>query len=178
MALADKYSEDEIFLLTNTPSMIGTAIAMSESSGIFGTLKESWSNAKSVLSGLKEYPDNELIQNILPNMGAGPKEGAWDRAKNYREKSVGRMKEKGVDSKEKFLEQCLQDCQQVKSLLEEKAAPTEASEYKEWAMSVAEKVAMSAKEGGFLGFGGERVSAGEKEMLHKIASALGTETKL
>ena len=39
-------------------------------------------------------------------------------------------------------------------------------------LAVAEKVANAAKEGGFLGFGGERVSAGEKALIDNIKSAL------
>ena len=37
---------------------------------------------------------------------------------------------------------------------------------------VAEKVANAAKEGGFFGFGGERVSAGEKAFLDELNTAL------
>jgi hypothetical protein len=43
-------------------------------------------------------------------------------------------------------------------------------------MSIAEKVAMSATEGGFLGFGGERLSANEKQLLDELSLALGTKT--
>jgi hypothetical protein len=42
-------------------------------------------------------------------------------------------------------------------------------------MSVARAAADAAKEGGFMGFGAERVSAGEREMLDRLASALGVD---
>jgi hypothetical protein len=54
-----------------------------------------------------------------------------------------------------------------------KASAAEAEEYRQWAMSVAEKVANAATEGGFLGFGGERVTAAEKSLIDDIRKSLG-----
>ena len=39
--------------------------------------------------------------------------------------------------------------------------------------ALARRVAEAAKEGSFLGFGGERVSEGERQMLAKLDGALG-----
>ena len=52
----------------------------------------------------------------------------------------------------------VEKCQEVAALLEQKSTPSEAAEFKAWAVAVGEKVAGAAKEGGFLGIGGERVS--------------------
>ena len=70
----------------------------------------------------------------------------------------------------------LDDSREVARLLSQKAGTEEASEYKAWAMSVAENVARAAREGGFLGFGGEQVSAGEKALFAELARALETES--
>ena len=40
-------------------------------------------------------------------------------------------------------------------------------------MSVAEKVAKASSEGGFLGFGGEQVTAAEKQLIEEVRKALG-----
>ena len=53
------------------------------------------------------------------------------------------------------------DARAVAALLAAKSSEQEAAEYKKWAMSVAEKVAMAAREGGFLGFGIEPSAAAE-----------------
>ena len=45
-------------------------------------------------------------------------------------------------------------------------------------MHIAEKVANAAKEGGFLGIGGTRVSEGEIEAFAQIADALGIQANL
>ncbi len=175
MSIFDRFSEEELFLLSTTPSLIGSSMAFAEGSGL-GTVKEMFSNAKSVMAGIKIYPDNQIIQAILPNL-EDHKE-AMTQAKEYRQKAVDRMKQLGVNSHEKMRELLIQDCREVSQLLAEKAAVTEANEYKEWAMSVAENVAKAAKEGGFLGIGGVQISHAEVELFNQIASALGTSTQL
>jgi hypothetical protein len=50
---------------------------------------------------------------------------------------------------------------------------TEADAYKQWIMVAAQKVAEAAKEGGFLGFGGTRVSSDEQAALTELSGALG-----
>ena len=98
------------------------------------------------------------------------------KAKALREQTVARLKDKGIDSQEKIRALLLDDSRDIANLLKEKASAGEAAEYKAWAMSVAENVAKAAKEGGFLGFGGEQVSAGEKTLFAELASTLGTDS--
>ena len=52
-------------------------------------------------------------------------------------------------------------------------APAEADSFKAWIGAIAETVAEAGKEGGFLGFGGEKVSAAERKTLADIDTALG-----
>ena len=62
---------------------------------------------------------------------------------------------------------------QAAQILDEKATPEEAAEIKAWLYDVSVKAANAAKEGGFLGFGGEKVSENEKVALQEIAGQLG-----
>ena len=52
------------------------------------------------------------------------------------------------------------------------AGAEQAAQYREWALSVAEKVAMASTEGGFLGFGGTRLSDAEKALIEQLKTAL------
>lgn len=167
------YSEDELHLLAGVPHMIGSAMAMAGKSGFIGTGKEMFASAKSVLAGVKDYPANGLIKQVLPNVedGAG---AAMGEAKKTREWLAQRMKDKGVASRENMRMLALEDCRSVAALIDAKALPTEAAEYKQWALSIAEKVAMAASEGGFLGFGGEQFSEPEQKFLAEVETALGT----
>lgn len=175
MTVETRFSEQEQLLLTSTPSLIGSAMAFAEGSGL-GTIKELFANAKTFIGGAKVFPDNEIIVGILPNLE--DRKEAMAKAKDFREKSMERLKEMGIDSHEKLQQQLIADCEAVTTLLGEKATEQEATEYKEWAMSVAENVAKAAKEGGFLGIGGERISAGEKQAFADISQALGAPSQL
>lgn len=173
MSLETRFTEDEIFLLSNTPTMIGTVMAFAEGSGL-GVIKEMMASSRTYINGVKEYPDNEIITGILPAVG-NLKE-AMGKASALREKSMARLKEREIQSSEMLHTQVIEDSKAVAELLAEKATPKEAVEYKEWSMQIAENVAKAAKEGGFLGFGGTRVSEGEKKAFAEIAEALGTTT--
>lgn len=62
-------------------------------------------------------------------------------------------------------------CLQAVRLVAERA-PAEAPAFKQWLIEVARTAAASTREGGFLGFGGERISAAEESILHELETAL------
>jgi hypothetical protein len=66
--MASNYTEDELYLIASLPHTIGAAMAFVGHSGLFGTGKEMFVSATSILNGVKEYPSNALIQAILPNL--------------------------------------------------------------------------------------------------------------
>jgi len=175
MSIDTRLTEEEQFILTNTPYIVGAAMVFSGGSGL-GTIKELYSNAKAFLEGAKKFPDNEIIAGILPNMEDWKE--VREQSKKFQEKSKAIFKEKGINSPEEMQKYALEEVAKVSKLLEEKATAQEMKEYKEWMLSIAESVAKAAKEGGFLGFGGERISGGEKEFYAKIASELGMDTRL
>jgi hypothetical protein len=53
-----------------------------------------------------------------------------------------------------------------------KATPDEAEAFRRWLLVAAQAAADAGKEGGFMGFGGEQVSAGEQRMLDQVRAAL------
>ena len=52
-------------------------------------------------------------------------------------------------------------------------APGDAAGFRDWLKAIAARVAEAGSEGGFLGFGGEKVTAAETATLDRIATALG-----
>ena len=80
--MAISYTEDELNLLASFPQMIGAAMAFAGSSGLFGTGKEMFVSAQSVLAGVKDYPKNELIQAVLPNL-QGDRNKAMEKMKSF-----------------------------------------------------------------------------------------------
>ncbi len=174
MSIRDDFSEDEWFLLSSTPAMIGAAMSSAAPSGVIGTVKEMTAGMRGTVQGLNDYPDSELITTLLE------KAQNWDEAKDkmqdYREKAKARLDGASIKSREELQEHVLKDCAAAAKLVDEKCSADDARIYKEWSVKIANKVAEAAKEGGILGFGGERVSAEESALIGKIEAALGAPT--
>lgn len=174
MSIQDQFTEDEWFLLSATPAMIGAAMSSAASSGVIGTVKELSSSMRSTVAALKDYPASELIQALLK------KAENWDEAKekmsDYRSRSKEKLESGNVKTREELHAQVLNDCKTAAQLVDEKCSASDAKIYKEWSLKVANNVAQAASENGFLGFGGEKVSPEEAEMLGKIEAALGVKS--
>ena len=61
----------------------------------------------------------------------------------------------------------------MQGIVAAKATPEESSAFGAWLVTTAQAAADAAKEGGFMGFGAEQVSQGEKDMLDQVRSAVG-----
>ena len=72
-------------------------------------------------------------------------------------------------------EQVLEELREVGRILHDKADPAETRAFGRWLLEAAQAAADAAKEGGFLGFGAERVSAGEQAMLNRLRDAFETD---
>ena len=77
------------------------------------------------------------------------------------------------DFKPRGGQQVLEELKAVNQLLTAKATPGEAEAFRGWLLAAAQAAANAGKEGGFMGFGAERVSAGERQMLDQVRAALG-----
>jgi len=171
VGVKDQFSEDEWFLLSSTPAMIGAAMSGAAPSGMIGTIKEMTASMRASVQGLSDYPDSELIAALLE------KAANWDEAKekmnDYREKAKSRIDSAAIQSREELQSLVLDECKAAAKLVDTKCSADDAKNYKEWAVKIANKVATAAKEGGILGFGGERLSSEESELIAKIEAALG-----
>jgi hypothetical protein len=65
----------------------------------------------------------------------------------------------------------LETLRQTSALLDAKS-PGDAGGFKAWLRGISESVANAAREGGFMGFGGVRVSDAEKATLDEVSMAL------
>ena len=171
--MALNLTDDELQLLAALPQSIGSAVAFAGRSGLFGTGKEMFASGQALMAGVKDYPGNELIQAIVPDPNAADKSAELEQARKTRDWAMARMKAKGITSAEKLTAQTLQDAREAAQLLDTKVDPAQAAQYRQWALGVADKVAMASTEGGFLGFGGTRLSDDEKKIIAELRTALG-----
>ncbi len=175
MTFEQRFNEEEQVMLSSLPTLIGSVMSLSEGSGL-GTVKELISSAQSVMSGAKDFPSNEIITGVLPNMTN--RDEAMSKAKDLKTKLQSQLKTHEIDSKDELRQYVIDTCKKVNEVLAGKANQTEADEYKKWTLNVAENVAKSASEGGFMGFGGTQISHDEKELFEDISTALNVQRSL
>ena len=155
------YDPEQWQLLLDVPPLVGTAVMVAGKSGL-GTMKEAFAIASGVMAAKDGYENNELIQALV--------EGRLkDKDRSSVEQNAVEIRSK---SPEELIDLTIQKCEEVAELLQSKSNADESAEYKAWAMSVADKVANAAKEGGFLGIGGERVSEAERDVIQRVSTAL------
>jgi len=165
MQKLENYTESEWEIISSMPQLVGVAMAGAGSSGLVGSTKEMFASARGMMSARKEYEGNAVIQSILPN-GTDPKAAMAD-AKIQRDIVMGRLKSNGIKSSEDLQSFILKDCGDAIQILEQKESAEVVDGYKRMVLELAEKVANAAKEGDFLGFGGERFSEKEQELFAK-----------
>jgi hypothetical protein len=141
--------------------LAGFAVTASDPSGLVGLFRESaasgWSMkaakepagtlASEVVAAYENAEDRGNIKGALREIVRGKKPAEATAAAIARLGEAARI----VDAK----------------------APAEADAFKAWISATAQAVAEAGTEGGFLGFGGEKVSAAERKTLADIDTALG-----
>jgi hypothetical protein len=70
-------------------------------------------------------------------------------------------------------QQVLEELRGVNELVTAKATSQEVDAFGRWLVAAAQAAADAAKEGGFMGFGAEQVSAGERRMLDQVRAVPG-----
>ena len=162
MSTKADYTPDQWQLLLDIPPMVGTAVMVAGKSGL-GSLKEAFALARGVLGAKTGYEENELVQSLVQ---ARLQDGERSQIEVLAENPY-----RGLEPAE-LAAAVTEKCIQVRQLLAEKASAEEAAGYQQWSIDVGEKVAHAAKEGGFLGIGGERVSQAERDVLDQVKAAL------
>jgi hypothetical protein len=139
--------------------MASTTDFTSSPSGPFGVVKEMFAAGK-ILAEAKAGSQNPLVSALVAELATS--EG----------RELAQPKEASGKKAEELLALAVDHLKQVRALLEAKAG-ADADDFKRWLATLGERVAQAATEGGFLGFGGTRVTDKEASALTDIRSALG-----
>jgi hypothetical protein len=146
--------------VVGAPMLAGIAVTAAEPGGLWGAVRESVAAAGAVRAGSR---DNPLIAEIA---GAYATAEGRDLARGVlKAEARGKPPAAVVDA-------AVAELGAVAALVAAKA-PEAAPEFRAWLQAIAVRVAEAGTEGGFLGFGGEKVSAAETATLARIATALG-----
>jgi hypothetical protein len=142
------FTEDEWRLVLEGPPSAGMIVVTAQRGG---TLRETIAIAKAYVEARKHHGESELLDEIV---------SAKPEIDHTRYHSAEELKEHG-----------LQQLRDGVALLERKATPEEADEYKRFVLNLADKVANAHREGG------ASVSAAEHAAIEEIAASLGTTTQ-
>jgi hypothetical protein len=157
------FTPEEWKLLLESVMMAGIAVTAAEPSGLWGLLKESFASGSAFRQAKMDPGSSPLIKAVV---------GDFETTQGQSTARDG-LKEKLAGSKPAEIKtRCIEALRQAGALLDSKASD-DAPAFKEWLHEISQHVAEAAKEGGFFGIGGVRVSEAEKATLTEISSALG-----
>jgi hypothetical protein len=164
MTTKTDFTPDEWKLLLQSPLVVAIAISAAELSGIVGMLKESMASARALVAAESDPNVDALVKAVADDFETS--EGRGLAQDGFRAAIAGAAKPADVVAK------AIDSLKAVAALLDAKGG-ADAIPFKTWLAGVAKSVAEAAPEGGFLGFGGTRVSETEKATVAQIAAALG-----
>jgi hypothetical protein len=162
MATKEAFSAEEWNLIRMAPILVMTGVAASDPGGLIGAFQESYSGVKTMMNSFKENSSLGLMSALMAekSMPTMP-----DRKQMLGEGSTEQQSANFKNAVLGYVKQAI-------ALIKSKGSPEEVAAYEKMMSQVADHVANAAKEGSFFGFGGERVSAGEKAFLDELNQAM------
>jgi hypothetical protein len=154
------FTDEEWARLGRAPLLAGIAITLSDPGGAIEAVKEYSAALKTVLEAAREGSFGQFVQAVADDVAA---------MAQRRENPMAGF----APDRRRAPDEILDELRAVYALLNEKAAPEDVDDFREWIRTASQRAALAAKEGGFLGFGGEQVSEREQTMLETLGEIFG-----
>jgi hypothetical protein len=163
MATRESFTSEEWTLLRVTPSFVTVGITAADPSGLYASIAE-------VIAGM-----DELIETLHANSGLDLFVAlAADRSLVDIPDLTPLLGEGSHEQQmQNFKIAALEHVIAATKVVARKASAAESDAYRKLLVSVARKTANAAKEGGFLGIGGVRVSDKEQVFINAVSRAAG-----
>lgn len=162
MATKADFTTGEWNTILTSPMLAGIAVSLADPSGLWGLLQEAMASGRALLDARSDPAAGDLVKAVVADIETPEgRTAARDALKaELSAKSPAEIKQRAIAA-----------LAEAGASLDAKA-PQEAAAFKAWLYHIAEKVAQAGSEGGFLGFGGVKVSDAEKATLAEIATVL------
>jgi hypothetical protein len=162
MATKTDFTAQEWEVLRDAPHLVMLSVATAGFSGPIGSIKEAFAPLGAIVEAAKG--NNMLLR------------GVCDREElKAAQQSLRNSIKIGSDSKalrDQLQTAAADKAAAANTILKQKGSPEDLEAYRHLLVDIADRVAKAAKEGSFLGFGGERVSEGERAVIKRISEAL------
>ena len=147
------FTDEEWTRIRRAPLVAGVAISLADPGGPIEMAKETMASLRSAtLPPSRE----ELLASVALDVQA---------LAQQKQNPLGGFKPRSG-------QQVLEELRGVNEIVTAKATPEEVQAFRRWLVAAAQAAADAAKEGGFMGFGAEQVSAGEQQMLDQVRATL------
>ena len=156
MTTKDAFTEEEWTRVVRAPLVAGLAISLADPGGPIEAAKES-------MATLKNATNPPSREQLLAEVALEIQAMAQQHTNPL----------KGFKPRTDPGEEVLAELGAVQGIVAVKATPEEASAFGQWLVTAAQAAADAAKDGGFLGFGGEQVSAREQAMIDRVRTTVG-----
>jgi hypothetical protein len=169
MSSKTDFSSSEWETLRDAPHYVVLAVAGAGASGLIGSIAEAIAPSSAFVEAGKGV--NLLLQDICD------KEQIKASIQAIKEALQG-MGEGGHDFsviQSTVRKMAIEKSRIAIDLLRQKGFSEDVVVYRDFLLNLGDKVANAAKEGSFLGFGGERVSEAERQLMAELAQAVGGE---
>jgi hypothetical protein len=154
MTSKQDFTDEDWTRIRRAPLVAGVAISLADPGGPIELAKETMASLRSATLPPSQ---EELLAAVALDVQA---------MTQHKQNPLGEFKPRGG-------QQVLEELKAVNEIVTAKATAEEAAAFRRWLLAAAQAAADAGKEGGFLGFGGEQVSAGEQRMLEQVGAALG-----
>lgn len=163
MTTRTDFTPEQWQALRSAPQLVAVATAAAGNSGLFGSLSEGMAMASQIAEAVRG--DQPLLREL------------FSKEEIRATQDEIRTMAKGVTDKAVFntrlQESAATTVKSAMAALAAKGASGDLDAYRSLLGGIAEKIANASKEGGFLGFGGERVSEGERIFIARLNELLG-----
>lgn len=163
MPTRNEFTAEQWQAVRNAPQLVALATAAAANSGLFGSLSEGMATASTIAATLRgEQP---LLREIFAD---DQMRAAQDEIKSML-RSVGN----GTALDATLQTAAMEAVTAALAALEAKGTDAEVTAFRDLLRQIGDKVANAAREGGFLGFGGQRISDGERQFLARLQPVIG-----
>jgi hypothetical protein len=162
MSVKEQFTDSEWNRVIQAPMLAGIAVTAADPGGLWAAMKEGAATARSLVEAKQQSQAGTLLNEIATAFDSS--EGRHSVRDGVKELLRGK---KPADAAEAAVSRV----GEIVSLVLAKA-PAEAPNFKKYLRETAQHVAEAAKEGTFLGFGGEQISDAEKKTLADLDRVL------
>jgi hypothetical protein len=163
MSIKDRFTSEEWAEILQAPMLAGMAVTAADPGGLWSTLKEGTAVARSLIEAKQGVTPDSIMAQIGADFETS--DGRHVAREGVKEAMHGKKPAEAAEAAVARLGKA--------AALVAAKAPEQADAFRQWLSQTAQKVAETGTEGGFLGFGGVKVSDSEKKTLEDIKRVLG-----